>query len=125
MGSRETQGAKLRVVGAGAFDDAVQEFLLEEVRPVRPREPRLAERLEGVAPEGVVPLDTDRGEGPHVVREPVHGAEMVVDVMDLLDREHGVIFGHANGCAGTSSCHKELPVSVGSRPRRTVGVIMV
>jgi pimeloyl-ACP methyl ester carboxylesterase len=42
-----------RVVGASAFDDAVQEFLLAEVRPARLREPRLAKRLEDVAPATV------------------------------------------------------------------------
>lgn len=41
------------MVGAGTFDDAVQEFLLHEVRPARLREPRLAARLEDVAPTSV------------------------------------------------------------------------
>jgi pimeloyl-ACP methyl ester carboxylesterase len=63
-------------VGRGGFDDAVRKFLLEEVRPARVREPRRAERLEGVEPETVEssagPVTAWRvGSGPAVLL--VHG----------------------------------------------------
>ena len=65
-----------RDVGAADFDDAVQEFLLAEVRPARLREPRRADLLERVEPT-TVPSRAGRlaawrvGDGPAVLL--VHG----------------------------------------------------
>src|SRR6266496_3647504 len=61
-----------------------------------------------VAEVRVVLLDTDRVERPHVLREPLHRAETVVDVMDLVDREHEVTLVMQDSAPGWLSCHDGL-----------------